>query len=94
MQGLDRTSICKLVTRSLVVDGYRVEGSPNSIVRRSIVSEEAHARLEVRCNQILMRMCMVRCSDSEFSLWQIFYSTVGGLTKFKTRRSHSDEYDG
>ena len=28
------------------------------------------------------------------SLWQIFYSTVRGLTKFKTRRSLSDEYDG
>ena len=71
----------------------RVEGSPNSIVRRSIVSEEAHARPEIRCDQILMRTCMVRCSDSEFSLWKIFYSTVRGLTKFKTRRSHSDEYD-
>ena len=31
---------------------------------------------------------------SLFSLWQIFYCTVRGLTKFKTRRSLSDEYDG
>ena len=28
------------------------------------------------------------------SLWQIFYGTVRGLTKFKTRRSLSDEYHG
>ena len=26
--------------------------------------------------------CIVRCSDLEFSLWQIFYSTVRGLTEF------------
>ena len=26
--------------------------------------------------------CIVRCSDLEFSLWQIFYSTVRGLNKF------------
>ena len=38
------TGICKLVTRSLVVDGHRVEASPNSRVRRSIVSKEAHPR--------------------------------------------------
>ena len=31
---------------------------------------------------------------SLFSLCQIFYSTVRGLAKFKTRRSLSDEYDG
>ena len=37
---------------------------------------------------------MVHCPDSEFSLWQIFYSTVRGLTKFKTRWSLSDGYDG
>ena len=37
------TRICKLVTRSLVIDGHRVEVNPNSRVRRSIVSEEAHA---------------------------------------------------
>ena len=37
------TRICKLVTRSLVVDGHRVEVNPNSRVLRSIVSEEAHA---------------------------------------------------
>ena len=28
------------------------------------------------------------------SLWQIFYCTVRNLTKFKTRRSLSEEYDG
>ena len=38
------TRICKLVPRPLVVDGHRAEASPNSRVRRSIVSEEAHAR--------------------------------------------------
>ena len=37
------TRICKLVTRSLVVDGHRAEVNPNSRVQRSIVSEEAHA---------------------------------------------------
>ena len=52
-----------------------------------------HTLVEVRCDQILMRTCIVRCSDSEFSLWPIFYTTVRGLTKFKTRRSLSDEYD-
>ena len=82
------TRICKLVTHSLVVDGHRVEDNPNSRVRRSIVSEEGHAP------RILMRTCIVRCSDSEFSLWQFFFATVRGLTKFKTRRSLSDEYDG
>ena len=46
-----------------------------------------HTLVEVLCDKILMRTCIVRCSDSEFSLWQIFYSTVRGLTKFKTRRS-------
>ena len=38
------TRMCKLVTHSLVVDGHRVEASPNSRVQRSIVSEEAHPR--------------------------------------------------
>ena len=52
-----------------------------------------HTLAKVRCDQILMRACIVRCSDSEFSLWQIFYTTVRGLTKFNTRRSLSDEYD-
>ena len=37
------TVICKLVTRSLVVDGHRVEASRILRVRRSIVFEEAHA---------------------------------------------------
>ena len=88
------TGICKLVTRSLVVDGLWVEASRNCRVRRFIVSGEAHAR-RVRCDQILMRACIVRCSDSEFSLWQIFYSTVRGLTKFKTRTgSLSGKCDG
>ena len=64
------TRICKLVTCSLVVDGHQVEGSPNSRVRRSIISEEAHAhRTSVWSN--LMRTCIVCCSDSEFSLCQI-----------------------
>ena len=31
---------------------------------------------------------------SLFSLGQIFYSTVRGLTKFKTNGSLSDKYDG
>ena len=38
------TGICKLVTRSLVVEGLRIKACPNSIVQRYIVSEEAHAR--------------------------------------------------
>ena len=38
------TTICKLVARLLAVDGHRVEACPNSRVRRSIVSEEAHTR--------------------------------------------------
>ena len=37
------TKIYKLVTRSLVADGHRVEVNLNSRVRRSIVSEESHA---------------------------------------------------
>ena len=37
------------------------------------------------------RACMGRCPDSEYSLWQIFYSTVRDLNKFKTRRGLSDE---
>ena len=82
------TRICKLVTRSLVADGHRVEVNLNSRVRKK------HTLPEVRCDQILMRTCIVRCSDSEFSLWQFFFVTVRGLTKFKTRRSLSDEYDG
>ena len=40
-----------------------------------------------------MKACIIRCSDTEFSLWQIFY-TVRDLTKFKTHRSLSDECDG
>ena len=30
----------------------------------------------------------------KFSLWQIFYSMVRGLTKFKTHMSLWEEYDG
>ena len=30
--------------RSLVLDGHRVDVNPNSRVRRSIISEEEHAR--------------------------------------------------
>ena len=88
------TRICKLVTRSLVVDGHRVEVNPNSRVRRSISFPKKHTLPEVRCDQILMKTCIVRCSDSEFSLSQFFYVTVRGLAKVKTRRSLSDEYDG
>ena len=29
-----------------------------------------HTLAKIRCDQILMRTCIVRCSDSEFSLWQ------------------------
>ena len=87
------TRICKLVTRSLVVDGHRVEANPNSRVE-DLLFPKKHTLAEVRCDQILMRTCIVPCSDSEFSLWQIFHSTVRGLTKFKTGRSLSDEYDG
>ena len=63
-------------------------------MRRSIVSEEARARQSSVVSKSLPRVCIVRCSDSEFSLWQIFSSTVRGLTKFKTWRSLSDEHDG
>ena len=78
------TRICKLVTRSLVVDGHRVEANLNSRVRRSIVSEEAHARWSsVRSNSYenvqrsLLRLRLFFAA--------IFFSTVRGLTKFKTR---------
>ena len=94
---IEGTGICKLVTRSLVVDGLRVEASPNSRAQRSQCRFRRSTRspkFGVRCDQILMRACIVRCLDSEFSLWQVFYSTVRGLLKFKTRTgSLSDEYD-
>ena len=85
------TWICKLVTRSLVVDGHRVEANPNSRVRRSIVPEK-RTLAEVRCDQILMRTCIVRCSDSEFSLWQFFSARLevlpnlrhGGVSQMST----------
>ena len=64
------------------------------LTRSRRTSGRGHTLAEVRCDQILMRTYIVRCSDSDFSLWSIFYSTVRGLTKFKTRRSLSDEYDG
>ena len=82
--------ICKWVTRSLEVDGLN-ESGPNSRVQRSIISEEARARRSSVLSKSSPRACIVRCSDSEFSLWQIFYSAVRGLTKFKTRRNLSDE---
>ena len=82
------TRICKLLTRSLVVHEHRVEANPNSRVRRSIVSEEAHARRSPVWSSSYENV-HVRCSGSEFS-WQIFFSTIRGLTKFKTRRSLSD----
>ena len=60
-------------------------------MRRFIASEETRAlRSSVGSNSSLSGRRAsfgVRCSDSEFSLRQIFYSTVRGLTKFKTRRS-------
>ena len=78
------TRICKLVTRSLVVDGHRVEANLNSRVRRSIVSKEAHARWSsvwsnsyenVHRSLLRLRVFFVA----------IFFSTVRGLTKFKTQ---------
>ena len=63
-------------------------------MRRSIVSEEARARRSSVVSKCSPKACIVRCSESEFSLWQIFYRTARGLTKFKTRRTLSDEYDG
>ena len=87
------TRICKLVTRSLVVDGHRVEASPNSRVRRSIVSEEVQARRSSvwsnsyeKVHRSLLRLRVFFVPN--------FQTTVRGLTKFKTRRSLSDEYDG
>ena len=54
------TRICKSVTRLLVVDGHRVEASPNSRVRRSIVSEEAHAhRSSVLTNVMILPFSLV-----------------------------------
>ena len=87
------TRICKLVTCSLIVDGI---GSRLGRIREceDLLFPKKHMLVEVWCDKILMRMCIVRCSDSEFSLWQIFYSTVRGLTKFKTHRSLWEEYDG
>ena len=35
-----------------------------------------HTFPEVRCDRILMRTCIVRCSYSEFSLWQINSFTI------------------
>ena len=80
------TRICKLVTRSLVVDGHRVEANPNSRVRRSIVPEK-RTLAEVRCDQILMRTCIVRCSDSEFSLWQFFSARLEVLPNLRHKES-------
>ena len=72
----DRTmQISHSLTRSRRTSG------PNSTVRRSIVSEEARpprSLLGSKSSLTLLRL---------FSLWQIFYSTVRGLTGFKTRRS-------
>ena len=72
----DRTmQISHSLTRSRRTSG------PNSTVGRSIVSEEARpprSWLGSKSSLTLLRL---------FSLWQIFYSTVRGLTGFKTRRS-------
>ena len=38
-------------------------------------------------NKNTRKFGIVRCSDSEFSLWQIFFSTVRDLTKFEIRSS-------
>ena len=88
------TGICKRVTRSLVEDEPSYLSGPNSRVQRSIVSEEARPRCSsVRSNSSL-RVRASFAARTQFSSWQIFYSTVRGLTKFKARRSLSDEYDG
>ena len=83
----------QMVTCSLVVDGLRVEASPNRECE-DLSFPKKHTLVEVWFDQFLMIACIVRCADSAFSLWQIFYSTVRLLTKFKTRTgSLSDEYD-
>ena len=51
-------------------------------------------RATYNSNKNTMKACIVRCPDSEFSLRQIFYSTVRGLNKLKTRSCLSDQYDG
>ena len=43
MGAKDFSSAVSGFCHSLVVDGHRVEVNPNSRVRRSVVSEEAHA---------------------------------------------------
>ena len=83
----------QMVTCSLVVDGLRVEASPNRECE-DLSFPKKHTLVEVWFDQFLMIACIVRCADSAFSLWQIFYSTVRLLTKFKTRTGTlSDEYD-
>ena len=48
-------------------------------MRRSVVSEEARPRRSSKGSNSSLRACIVRCS--QFSLWQIFCSTVRGLLK-------------
>ena len=51
-------------------------------------------RMHCAANNSNERASIVRCPGLRVSLCQISYRTVRGLTKFKTRRSLSDEYDG
>ena len=53
----------------------RLTSGPNSRMRRFIVSKEARAR---RSSVGLKKACIVRCSDSGFSLKKYFYSIVEG----------------
>ena len=63
------TKICKLVTHSLVVDGHRVEARQIQECE-DLSFPKKHNLAKVRCDQILMRMCITCCSDSDFSLRQ------------------------
>ena len=52
----------------------RLTSGPNSRMRRFIVSKEARARR----SSVGLKACIVRCSDSGFSLKKYFYSIVEG----------------
>ena len=58
------TVICKLVTRSLVVDGRRVEAS-RILECEDLSFPKKHTFVDVRCDQILWER-------ASFSLWRIF----------------------
>ena len=58
------TVICKLVTRSLVADGRRVEAS-RILECEDLSFPKKHTLVDVRCDQILWER-------ASFSLWQIF----------------------